>query len=87
MTYRIEFTPRADRQFRSLPAAVQKRLGKRIDKLAQNPRPRGVEKLEGEIGLLRLRVGRYRVIYTVQDERLLVLVVKIGHRRDVYRGR
>jgi mRNA interferase RelE/StbE len=86
MTYRIEFTPKAERQFRALPVSVQRRLRKRIDRLAAHPRPRGVEKLEGGEGLLRIRVGSYRVIYVVEDDRLLVLVIRIGHRREVYRG-
>ena len=54
--------------------------------LADNPRPRGVEKLEGRENRYRIRVGDYRVIYEIHDEVLLVLVVRIGHRREVYRG-
>ncbi|MDJ0899633.1 MAG: type II toxin-antitoxin system RelE/ParE family toxin [Xenococcus sp. MO_188.B8] len=57
----------------------------KIDALATEPRPEGVVKLKGEENLYRIRVGDYRVIYNVQDDRLLVLVVKVGHRGDVYR--
>ncbi|MBI4859577.1 MAG: type II toxin-antitoxin system RelE/ParE family toxin [Candidatus Riflebacteria bacterium] len=60
-------------------------LGARIDGLSQNPRPPGVKKLAGEEHLCRIRVGDHRVVHEIQDDRLLVLVVRIGHRRDVYR--
>jgi mRNA interferase RelE/StbE len=86
VAYRLEFTPGADRQFRKLPKQIQARLRPHIDALAQNPRPPGVEKLTGEEGY-RLRVGDSRILYEVHDKILLVLVVKIGHRRDVYRKR
>lgn len=85
-TYRVEFTPAADQQFRKLPTQLQARLKPHIDALAQNPRPPGVEKLTGE-DAYRFRVGDYRVLYEVHDKKLLVLVVKIGHRREVYRKR
>jgi mRNA interferase RelE/StbE len=86
VAYRLEFTPGADRQFRKLPKNIQTRLKPHIDALTQNPRPSGAEKLTGE-DAYRLRVGDYRVLYEVYDKRLLVLVVKIGHRREVYRKR
>jgi mRNA interferase RelE/StbE len=83
--YSIEFTPAASRDLGSLPKNAQKRIGKKIDALAHNPRPAGVVAIKGWEGLLRLRVGAYRVIYRVEDDRLIVLVVRIGHRKDVYR--
>lgn len=86
MAYRIEFAPRADRQFRALEKSLQTRLGRRIDSLAENPRPQGIKKLAGEEDLFRLRVGDYRIIYQIQEKRLVVLVVGVGHRADVYRG-
>jgi mRNA interferase RelE/StbE len=85
--YTVEFAPRAAKELRNLERPDQVRVAARIDSLAQNPRPRGVEKLSGEEDLYRVRVGNYRIIYQIQDARLLVLVVKIGHRRDVYRKR
>jgi mRNA interferase RelE/StbE len=85
VAYRIEFARKAARQFLDLPVAVQKRLKPKIDALAQNPRPRGVKKLEGEESLYRIRVGDYRIIYQVQDRALLVLVVKLGDRKEIYR--
>jgi len=83
--YRIEFAPAADRDFRALAEDVRRRLRPRIDALAENPRPHGVETLEGEKSLHRIRVGDYRIIYQIQDDVLMVLVVRLGHRRDVYR--
>ena len=83
--YRIVFAPRAERDFRALAPEVQRRLKPRVDSLTHSPRPRGVKALSGEEGLLRLRVGDYRMIYHVEDHALMVLILKIGHRREVYR--
>ena len=65
---------------------MQVRLRRRIDSLAENPRPQGIKKLAGEEDLYRLRVGDYRIIYQIQEKRLIVLVVGVGHRTEVYRG-
>lgn len=81
----IEFTPRAEKDFRASPPEIRRRLAPKIDALKQNPRPRGAKSLEGPDGVLRLRVGDYRILYQVQDDRLVVLLVKIGHRREIYR--
>jgi len=65
---------------------VQERIRKDIDSLAHNPRPPGATAMQGtERGLIRIRVGDYRVVYQVKDRELIVLVVRIGHRREVYR--
>ena len=85
MAYKIIFTHSARKSFDALPIPDQDKLEKKIDKLSQNPRPDGVKKLSGTEGLYRIRSGDYRVIYQIQDKMLLVLVVKVGHRRDVYR--
>jgi len=84
--YRIEFAPRAYRQFAKLPSGVRRRLGPHIDGLAVEPRPSGVKRLVADEELYRIRVGAYRVVYAVEEDRLVVLVVKIGHRRDTYRS-
>lgn len=68
-----------------LPRKIQVRLKPKIDALADNPRPHGTKKLAGEDDLYRIRIGDYRVIYQVQDLVLLIVVVKIGGRKDVYR--
>lgn len=82
---RIEFTSRAARAFRKLPLDVQRRLDPAILALAANPRPPGCVKLSGEDALWRIRVGDYRVVYQIRDDVLLVLVVNVGHRREIYR--
>jgi len=65
--------------------ADRRRLVDRIAALAGDPRPRGNEKLSGQIGLYRMRIGNYRVIYEVEDLVILVTVIKVGHRKDIYR--
>jgi mRNA interferase RelE/StbE len=69
----------------ALPQAAQARIASAIDALAGDPRPSGVTKLRGPEGFYRIRVGDYRVVYAIEDDVLLVLVVRVGHRREVYR--
>jgi mRNA interferase RelE/StbE len=85
VAYRIEFTPKAARLFRKLTPDVQHLLARRIDGLTKNPRPRTAEKLESEDNLYRVRQGDYRIVYQIRDKVLLILIVRIGHRGDVYR--
>ncbi len=85
MTYQIVFSPTAYRQLEDIPKADQRRIREKIDRLSTNPRPPGAKLLKGGPGLLRIRVGDYRVIYKVEDDRLIVLVIRIGHRSEVYR--
>lgn len=85
MPYKVELAPVAARQIKKLPASIQKRIIGRLEKLGKSPRPTGVKKLTGEENLYRLPAGDYRIIYQILDRVLLILVVKIGHRRDVYR--
>ena len=63
----------------------RQRIVSRIEALTENPWPAGCEKLAGEQDRYRVRVGRYRIIYSIEDEELLVVVVRVGHRKDVYR--
>ena len=83
--YTIEFASAADRQLRKLPRHAQERLKPAIDALRLDPRPVGMVKLTGEWNQWRIRVGDYRVVYEIHDGRLLVLVVRVEHRRGVYR--
>ena len=83
--YRIHFAGRAERAFRKLSPEVQRRLDPAILALADNPRPPGCLKLSGPDSLWRIRVGDYRIVYQIQDEILLILVVNVGHRREIYR--
>lgn len=85
MAYRIELTASAAKQLGKLPRHIQTRIASAIDALAQTPRPPGTRKLQGADDLWRVRVGSYRIIYQLKDGELLVLVLKIGHRKQVYR--
>ena len=85
-TYTVEIAESAIRALAKLDKPIAARIAKTIDKLKTNPRPSGVKHLQdAPAGTLRIRVGDYRVVYVVEDARLVVLVVKVGHRRDVYR--
>ncbi len=86
MAYSVAILPAALRQLSDLPKSDQRRLRERIDHLAIEPRPPGAKLLQGKRGLFRIRSRDYRIIYTVEDDRFSVLVVKIGHRREVYRS-
>lgn len=85
MPYRITFTPRAERDLEALPKVEQERIARRIDALSAEPRPAGAKKLKGEGGFFRLRVADYRIIYTIHDRVVTVAIIRIGHRRDIYR--
>lgn len=85
-SYTIEILPTARKVLLSLPGAVQERRGKKIDSLKDNPRPAGAKALKGKRGdFYRLRVGDYRILYQIRNKVLLVIVIKVGHRREVYR--
>jgi len=83
--YSVQIAPAAERQLKKLLKPTQRQITKRLLALELNPRPNGIKKLEGEKDLYRLRVGDFRVIYIIKDKTLLVLVLKIDHRKDVYR--
>jgi mRNA interferase RelE/StbE len=86
MSYEVGFKPAALRQFRKLNENVQIIILEAIESLADQPRPQGCKKLKGAVDLYRIRVAKdYRVVYAIEDQKLLVTVVKIGHRREVYR--
>ena len=83
--YQVEFAPTAVKQLRSLHKQFQAQIVRRIETLADDPRPPGVEKLAGEDGIYRIRSGTYRILYTINDKALVVLVIRIGDRKEVYR--
>ena len=86
MLYRVELYRDARQALASLPDKTRGQVSRKIDALASEPRPRGSKALQGKHqGLRRVRSGDYRIVYSVEDDRLLVLVVKVGPRRDVYR--
>jgi mRNA interferase RelE/StbE len=86
LAYEIRFAPAARRQFRKLPAEAQRRITRRIDALVCDPRPAGAKRLRGVAALWRIRAGTYRIVYTISEEAVEVLVVRVAHRRDVYRS-
>lgn len=85
-SYRVEVAPAAARQLRKLDPAARRRVHAAIELLAREPRPPGAKKLVGGEGEWRVRTGTYRIIYEIHDEVLRILVLAIGHRREVYRG-
>lgn len=82
--YRLIFKKSVTKDLRAIPQNDIARILQRIEALADDPRPAGCEKLSGQ-ERFRLRQGVYRMIYEIQDEDLVIVVVKVGHRRDVYR--
>lgn len=87
-SFTLEFTPAALRELEKLDPSVRRKVFSDIEKLRENPRPHGVEKLETKEKLYRVYVGprkNYRAIYEIRDGALLVLVVKVGDRKNVYR--
>ena len=84
--YIVEFTGNAEKEFRKLDAAVQKRIAAAIRGLRADPRPSGVTKLSGHTHAYRIRIGDHRVIYEVFDDRLLVEIVRVRNRKDADKG-
>ena len=84
MTYQIKLTKRAARQLGKLDLTARRRVQAVIDLLAQTLRPPAAMKLTGGQGEWRVRTGNYRVVYEIRDNLLLVLVIGVGHRRDIY---
>ena len=86
MPYTVSIKPRAEKYLAAIrDVRLSLRLREAIDALAENPRAPGNVKLQGESELYRVRVGDYRIVYQIQDAVLVVLVVQIGHRREIYR--
>lgn len=83
--YAITFARSARRELETLDASVVRRVIAKVEGLAQDPRPSGSRKLQGEQNLWRIRIGDYRVIYSVDDRQRVVDLVRIRHRREVYR--
>ena len=87
MSYTVRIAPAAVRQLRKLDSAGRRRVQAAIDLLAGDPRPPAARQLVGGAGEWRVRTGDFRIIYEIHDAELVVLVVKVGHRRDVYERR
>ena len=85
-SYRVTIKTSAAKELEALePRSLRVRIVSRIERLAQTPRPPGSQKLAGEAERYRIRQGAHRIVYSVDDQQRVVLIVKIGHRRDVYR--
>lgn len=83
--YAIRFKKSAEKELEKLPGHAIKRVGKAIESLAENPRPIGAKKLEGQKeALWRIRIGDYRIIYFIEDVIKIVEIRRIGHRKDIY---
>jgi mRNA interferase RelE/StbE len=84
--FTVEYAAEALKELRKLDQTVARRAVKAIDALGINPRPSGTRQLVGFTNLWRIRVGDYRIIYTIRDSELLVLALRVAHRREVYRS-
>ena len=83
--YEVEVSRTAEKQLRKLARDDQERVVRRMLLLAEDPFPAGTRKLTGYDDVYRVRVGRYRIIYSVSRQRLVIVILKIGHRKDAYR--
>jgi mRNA interferase RelE/StbE len=83
--HKIEISRTAERQLKKLPRIDQERVVKTILALANDPFPKGSRRLSGYHDVFRVRTGRYRVLYSVEKSKLIVIILKVGYRKDVYR--
>jgi mRNA interferase RelE/StbE len=82
--YKVYFRKSVEKDFRAIPKKDARDILRRIKLLAAEPRPPGCEKLTGQ-ERYRIRQGRYRIVYSIQDDQLTIWIVKLGHRKDIYR--
>ena len=85
MSYRVELAPAAVREIRKLDPRARRRVQATIELLAETPRPPAAKKLVDGGGAWRVRSGDYRIVYDIYDDRLVVLILRAGHRREIYR--
>lgn len=85
MTYKIVIENRALAELANLPKKIQRQISNKIDQLAKNARPSGCKVLKNDKSLYRIRSGDYRIVYQIREKQVLVLVVRIAHRKDVYK--
>ncbi|MFZ0565274.1 MAG: type II toxin-antitoxin system RelE/ParE family toxin [Chlamydiales bacterium] len=87
MKYHIEIAEKLEKKFNRIPNKERERIIEKIDLLAENPRPQGCKKLKGnkQLPLYRVRVGDYRIIYAIEDKILLVLIIDVGNRKNIYK--
>ena len=82
--YQINFKNSAAKEFKKLPLALRQRIGETLDRLREEPRFPGVIKLQGDDQLYRVRVGDYRVVFSIDDREKILTVTRVRHRQDVY---
>ena len=87
MTYLVKIAPAAERQLHKFDPQIRRRLQAAIDLLSENPRPPKAIQLVGGVGEWRVRTGDYRIIYEIHDDQLIILVLRAGHRREIYESR
>ena len=87
MPYQLIIKPSAEKVLDRIPLAARGRLVEAMQKLREEPRPTGVVKLTGEEAIYRIRVGNYRIVYEIADDKLIVFVLYVAHRKDAYRRR
>lgn len=86
MAFRLEYKSSVKKELRKLPVADRKIIIRKIQLLGDDPKPEGSSKLKGSRDLFRIRYGDYRVIYQVQKTVLVIIIIKIGHRREIYKN-
>ena len=84
--YKIRYKPKAQKFIEGQSLKIKRRLIKKIEDLQKNPRPPGSKLLDSEKNIYRIRTGNYRIIYQVRDKVLLVIIAKVGDRKDIYRN-
>jgi mRNA interferase RelE/StbE len=84
--YKVSIKKTAQKQLAALPLHVADRIATAIDSLAETPRPAGAKKLQGYNNVYRIRLSHYRIVYRIEDDILTIEIIKIGNRKDVYRG-
>jgi mRNA interferase RelE/StbE len=83
--YKVQLKRSVIKTLKSIPQKEIKKIGKKIDSLEQNPVPKDSKKIKGEKDLYRVRVGNYRILYFFQNSDLIVLVIRVDHRKDIYK--
>jgi mRNA interferase RelE/StbE len=86
LSYKIEVKKSAAKALKNIPKADRKRIADKIDSLAENPPSPDTTKMKGNNPFHKIRVGDYRIVYEIQKDVLLILIVKVGHRKDIYRN-
>lgn len=86
MDWQIQIERKAQKALKKISEPYKSKIIEKIEGLADEPRPHNCKKLKGVSGLWRVRVSDYRIVYQIIDEKLLILIVRIGHRKDIYEG-